>query len=263
MIFDLLRTKFNKKKRFIPYIWGYDSFKAAAGDCSGYSEDNILKATQEALLKVKNGIAVFERDTVIFDKIEYSWPLLSSLLYVALRNNGKFNILDFGGSLGSTYYQNRKFLLEFNECWGIVEQIKHVQCGKKYFEDDCLKFYNSISDFILKNNPDVILFSSVLHYLENPVAHLKEAKNSGFKYIIIDRTPVISTKNDLYAIQNVPESIYRASIPMRVFSESCLLENIMDDCDLVEDWISTIDGAISIPGQNENAVHKGYLFAMR
>ena len=71
---------------------------------------DILDKVLAATLKVKQGQAVFERDSVLFDEIEYSWPLLAGLMWAAASNGGKLNVLDFGGALGSSYYQNRKFL---------------------------------------------------------------------------------------------------------------------------------------------------------
>ena len=59
----------------------------------------ILGKVLEATLKVKNGEAVYERDLVLFDHIEFYWPVLSGLMWVAARNNGRLNVLDYGGTL--------------------------------------------------------------------------------------------------------------------------------------------------------------------
>ena len=48
------------------------------------------------------------------------------------KNNDKLNVLDFGGSFGTTYYQNRKFLKHIKKVeWNIIEQKKIVQIAKK------------------------------------------------------------------------------------------------------------------------------------
>jgi putative methyltransferase (TIGR04325 family) len=62
----------------------------------GYDIDIILKKTKESLLKVKKGEAIYERDSVLFDEIQYSWPLLAGLLWVAAQSSGDLNVLDFG-----------------------------------------------------------------------------------------------------------------------------------------------------------------------
>ena len=45
---------------------------------------------------MKNGEAVYERDSVLFDEIQYSWGLLAGLQKAALENDGKLCVLDFG-----------------------------------------------------------------------------------------------------------------------------------------------------------------------
>ncbi|MDV3001980.1 MAG: hypothetical protein N5P05_003586 [Chroococcopsis gigantea SAG 12.99] len=80
-------------------------------DAEGYDKDIILETVKNSLLQVKEGQAIYERDSVLFDKIEYSFPVLTMLLKVALENDSKLSVLDFGGSLGSHYFQYRNFYL--------------------------------------------------------------------------------------------------------------------------------------------------------
>ena len=117
----------------------YATWQDAAENCTGYDSGGILKKVLEATLKVKNGEAVYERDLVLFDHIEFYWPVLSGLMWVAARNNGRLNVLDYGGSLGSCYFENRLFLNSLpNFSWNIVEQVHFVVEGKKHFQDEYL-----------------------------------------------------------------------------------------------------------------------------
>jgi putative methyltransferase (TIGR04325 family) len=118
--------------------WGwqgnFSSWKEAENKSIGYGDPPILEKVKTSLLKVKNGEAVYERDSVIFDTIEYSWELLSILMWVAAQNNGNLNIIDFGGSLGSSYYQNKYFLDKLPSVgWNIVEQTNFTEEGKTLF----------------------------------------------------------------------------------------------------------------------------------
>jgi len=56
------------------YGWqGNDStWQEAHNASSGYDDDKILHIVKRSLLKVKNGEAVYQRDSVIFDEIQYS-----------------------------------------------------------------------------------------------------------------------------------------------------------------------------------------------
>ena len=90
--------------------WGwkgaFDSWEAAQLRSNGYNADNILQKVLAASLRVKEGEALFERDSVLFYEKKYSWELLATLMWIAAQHGETLNIIDFGGSLGSTYYQN-------------------------------------------------------------------------------------------------------------------------------------------------------------
>src|SRR4051812_2697231 len=108
MVKDLIRIykKYIKKS---PYGWSGDfrSWQDAEKKSVGYDAQEIVEKVTRSVLKVKNAKAVYERDSVLFDKIEYSWPLLSALLWIALKKNNELSVVDFGGSLGSSYFQNK------------------------------------------------------------------------------------------------------------------------------------------------------------
>ena len=175
----------------------------------GYDNDIILKKCQDALLKVKNGEAAYERDSVLFDKIQYSYPVLAGLLHAAIANGGNLSVLDFGGSLGSSYYQCRGFLSGLKSLkWCIVEQLRFVECGREFFESEELKFYYDIDECLNSEKPDVVLLSSVLPYIERPYNLLKDIIKHNFQYIILDRTPVVEWESGLLTVQKVPKEIY-------------------------------------------------------
>lgn len=197
----------------------YPDWAAAQADSTGYDAGIILQKTRDALLKVKAGEAVYERDSVLFDEIHYSWPVLAALLWVAAQHEGRLNVLDFGGSLGSTYFQNHRFLLHLPDVrWNIVEQARQVETGKRYFEDEHLHFYTSVGTCLADTQPQVILLSSVLQYLEHPYDLLDELARISCHYLIIDRTPFWGGTSDRLFVQHVPAQIYEASYPIWVFS---------------------------------------------
>lgn len=199
----------------------YEYWEDAQKSCTGYDSDEIINKVKTSLLKVKNGEAVYERDSVLFDEIQYSWGLLACLLKASLENNGKLCVLDFGGSLGSSYFQQKEFLGSLKEIqWCIVEQPHYVDCGKKYFENDQLRFYHTIEECLLKHNPTVLLLSSVLQYLEKPYEWIRKFIGLEIPYILIDRTSFIEREKDLLTVQNVPEYIYKASYPAWFFNET-------------------------------------------
>jgi putative methyltransferase (TIGR04325 family) len=207
---------------------------------TGYDSEIILKKTATALLKVKNGEAAYERDSVLFDEIQYSYPLLAGLMYVAANSGGRLNVLDFGGSLGSTYFQNRRFMssLPTKVRWNIVEQPSHVRVGKAYFEDDYLRFYTSFSDCLADTKPNVVLLSGVLQYLEYPYTVFDHINGSPCNYVIIDRTPFWTGPADRLCVQTVPPSIYPASYPIWIFSKQRFHDYLSESFSIVTEYES-------------------------
>ncbi|MDQ2719733.1 MAG: TIGR04325 family methyltransferase [Bacteroidota bacterium] len=231
------------KSNLVTWTGNYASWQEAKDHATGYDDKIILEKCKGALLKVKNGEFVYERDSVLFDEIQYSWPLLSALQQCALENKSKLHVLDFGGSLGSSYFQNKDFLKNLsNMSWHIVEQDNFVEEGRKYFEDDRLKFFYTIEESIEQYAPHVLVMSSVLQYLPNPYEFVESLMKYNFSYIIVDRTSFIdSPGDDLLTVQTVPESIYAASYPCWFFNEKKFVGKFLNQYRLIADFDSYAD----------------------
>ena len=220
----LLRAVQHLRGKGIRFEGNYKTWEEAAALCTGYAAGSILDKVLEATIKVKRGDAVFERDTVMFDDIQYSWPVTSALMWAAAKNNGSLNVLDFGGALGSSYFQNRKFLssLKFIS-WHVVEQEHFVEKGKAFIEDDVLKFHASIEESVNAITPDVILISSVAQYLPRPQWLFDKINSIEADILLFDRTPFTRATENTICIQHVPSNIYEASYPMWLLSRNKLL----------------------------------------
>lgn len=226
----------------------YPSWQAALQHCSGYNADNILQKVKDATLKVKNGEAVYERDSVIFDEIEYSWPLLAALLWVAARNEGKLNVIDFGGSLGSTYFQNKQFLDRLHDVhWNIVEQPDFVTCGKKYIQDEVLKFYVSTREALNEQKANVMIISCTLPYIEEPYKLIEELIRLNIPVIIIDNTPFNVENRDRLTVQKVPPCIYVASYPCWFLDYNKVKRAFADQYTIVSEHVN--DSVIELDGR--------------
>lgn len=202
------------------YEGGFAHWENVASQCTGYDGAHILAKVLDASLMVKRGEAAFERDSVAFKEIEYSWFVLAGLMWSALQNHGNLNVLDFGGSLGSAYFQNKFFLHGLKHFrWNIIEQQHYVEAGQKFIKDEKLKFYKTIEECLSENKPTVVLMSSVLQYIETPFFVIDQLKQLKSCYLVIDRTPFYDCDEDRLVKQVVPASIYNASYPMWIFSE--------------------------------------------
>ena len=268
LILDVYRKIFNaqfkSKEAGVQNNWSgnYSSWNEALKNTSGYDDQRILEKCRTALLKVKNGEAKYERDSVLFDEIEYSWPLLATLQRSALENNNKLTVLDFGGSLGSTYFQNKGSLSNnIDLSWHIVEQKIFVDEGKKHFEDDSLKFFYTIEESMKQKRADVVILSSVLQYLEHPHEMLSDILSLRAPYIVIDLTTFIETDSDILTIQTVPESIYKASYPAWFFSlarfkDQLLNYEIISEFNVHEGLVISLDNGVK-------ASYKGFILKLK
>jgi putative methyltransferase (TIGR04325 family) len=238
------------------YGWhgNYSDWATANKKCAGYNSNLILEKVLAASLQVRDGKAAYERDSVTFDKIEYSFPLLTELMFIASKNDNKINILDFGGSLGSTYFQNRMFLETFKEFnWCIVEQPEFVKAGKEHFANNNLHFFYSIDECFRSYNIDVVIVSSVLQYLEKPYQVLDEIFSKNPNYILVDLTRFIHTGKDRLTIQTVAPWIYKAKYCSWFFDEETFLNYFFKNYKLVNEY--------QIPENiNVRSVCKGFFF---
>jgi putative methyltransferase (TIGR04325 family) len=168
------------------------------------------------------------------------------LLRAAAENEDQLSVLDFGGSLGSSYFQCRNFLSVLNSLsWNVVEQAHFVHCGRECIESEQLKFYFTIDDVLNEKKQNVILLSSVLQYLPEPYAILTELMQSKIKYLIIDRTPFSDAPHDTITLQHVPPSIYPASYACRIFSKRVLMAYLSNQYDIIAEFESNDSNAIA------------------
>lgn len=243
----------------LTYSGNYKSWVDALKKSGNYNNPSILDKVYRAALDVKLGKAAFERDSVLFFEHEYSWPLLSSLLFISSQSCGKLNIIDFGGSLGSTFYQNKKILTILPSLkWNIIEQKHFVDLGKKEFESAELKFYYDLETCLKESNPNSILMSGVIQYLEKPYELLDKIIGLNLEYIIIDRMPFLFKGADRLTIQKVDPKIYNASYPCWFFNKNKFLDNFKDKYEMIAEF-KALAGRILI-NNKETAEDLGMIF---
>jgi putative methyltransferase (TIGR04325 family) len=258
----------NKKKihNFVPpvcirllsgafYGWhgNYATWNDAKRKCQGYDSDLLFEKVRASARKVRDHEAKYERDSVLFYEAGYSYPLLSALLWICIRNRGKLHVLDFGGSLGSTYYQNKTILDDIKDLeWCIVEQDDFVRYGQEEFANERLHFFHTVEECTNSMEIDVVLFSSVLQYLEEPFKVIDNVKSTGINYFIIDRTPFIIGK-DRITIQRVPPKIYKGSYPCWFFNKEDFINAFSDSFELLLEFDA-------LDKSNIISEFKGFLF---
>ncbi|KKR03884.1 MAG: hypothetical protein UT30_C0017G0023 [Candidatus Uhrbacteria bacterium GW2011_GWF2_39_13] len=244
----------------LTFSGSYSSWQEAQALSKGYNDSAIIDKVLTAALSVKNGKAAYERDSVLFNKIEYSWPLLTGLMLAASYRKKDFSVLDFGGAFGSSYFQNKKFIDAIgNVKWHIVEQTEFVRRGKENMENEYLLFHESIVSALASAGCfDAALLSSVLQYLETPYETLEQIISMDLPYIIIDRTPLYKGLNDRLTVQKVHPSIYDASYPAWILSENKMLKCISDQYNIISQFVS-LGGNIRLVKPDGMATYTGFI----
>ncbi len=229
------------------YGWkgNFQTYEEAKSKCKGYDQEHILKRIISTTKLVKNGTIPYERDGIPYDKIKINSNLLSVLLLIASRNNNKLTVIDFGGSLGTSYYQNLPYLRHMKQLsWCIVEQANFVEAGRDLFANESLRFYRSMEECMHENSePDLILISNSLQYIDNPYGILKEIQSFDIPYLLLDYVGYNDKPEDRVTIQYVPPVFYgiEASYPCTFFNKVKIQSQLEKDYSLVSEFISDPD----------------------
>ena len=204
---------------------------------SGYDDRLIVERVAEATRAVVAGRAACERDAILFDEPQHPFAILSALWRAASLGGGRLDVVDFGGSLGSTYRQCRPLLDEMQSLqWRVVEQAAFVEAGRREFATAELGFFGALEELPPAEGRRLMLACSVLQYLQDCDDVLDAFARSDAEHLLIDRTPVGTQRDHRLCIQHVPQQIYAASYPCWILSHEELLQRLSRDWQLVCDF---------------------------
>jgi len=255
-----IKRRFKRRHNQIRFSGNFKNWESALKKSLGYDAAVILERTRSALLKVVQGDAAYERDSVLFDEVEHSFPVLAALLRTAVHNGGKLAVLDFGGALGSSYFQCREFLSPVGELiWSVVEQPAHVECGQRDFQTEQLKFHGTVAESLKERTPNALLVSSVLQYVPQPYTLLTELLANRIGHVIIDRTAFLKSDQDRLTVQFIPKSIYQASYPAWFLSETKIKALFKVNNYRILAEFPALD---NLAPDDEPAYHKGFILEL-
>ncbi|WP_196602235.1 methyltransferase, TIGR04325 family [Pectinatus frisingensis] len=212
----------------------------------GYDADKILHKVANAIQKVRQGKAIFERDSVLFYNEDYNFNLLAAFFYI-LTHEGLLQVIDFGGSLGSTYFQNRNLFNGLKVEWNVIEQAHFVDYGQKFVPE--IHFFHFNDE--IPQGANTCLMSSVLQYLDQPYEYLGWIIRLGKKYIVIDRMPFSPIDEDQIVMQKIKPPIYDAEYPVWLLAKSKFMDIILKDYHVVFQWTLTEEMPIVKMGRIE------------
>lgn len=246
----------------IVYRGCYSDWPSAAAAARGYAAADLAERIESAALAVRRGEAVWEKDGVTFDHVPPAHTLWADLARVVLaRGDRRLTVLDFGGAYGSSFRQCRDYFADLVELrWLIVEQAHIVEHGRIVHAGDGLEFHPDIDAAMSVAEPDVVLMSGVLQYLEQPWAVLDAIVRHGIEFILLDRLSC-SIGAPALTIQVMPATtLYPASYPSWLFDCAGLIERLSPHYVLI-DRFAGVDPPIA--GSGLKAEFNGFLFRRR
>lgn len=239
------------------YHGNYASWAEVPADAKGYDDHAVLARVCAAARDVRAGRAAWDRDGVTFPNPMSNAPLLTALRAVAVAEGGRLDLVDFGGALGSTWWQHRLALADLGGVrWQVVERADFIAAGRE-FADQVLGFHATIEAALGAYPPRTILLSSVLPYLEHPYELLAEVVRRGFRHIIIDRTSFAADGRERLVVQHASPELGGGRYPCWVFSRSRLLESLGPEYALVAEWpgFDEVDPAVNYRGFHFQRTH--------
>ena len=235
------------------FKYGFKTWDQALSQCDGYDSTKITEALIAASRKVRDGKSAYERDGVVFDAIQHSWQLLAAILGTP-RKGDVLRVLDWGGSLGSTYRQNKELVeaAGINLSWVIVEQAHIFEIGKAEFQTDKLKFAPDLNRF-QAGEFDLVILASSICYVKEPEVILEKIRSLKPSGIAIDRTPITKSGAGQIGVQRVGGKIYKSSYPIRSFATAELEGFLGSEYKKMSEWICELQ-------PDPRTVSKGFFF---
>lgn len=233
----------------LEYSGPYSDWETAIRNSVGYESNVVLEKVQSATRKVLNNVDEYERDGTSFPRRPRR-DTLGSLLQDLLAANSR--VIDFGGSLGSTFLANRVFLQEQKVSYTVIEQENFVRAGKELTVEFNLplQFELHASNDLLQD-VDVLILSGVLQYLENFKEKIGELISLKPNHVIIDRTPIVEGDCQIFVQENPGYYKPKVSYPVRNINRQELLDCFPEYL-VAREWPSDFD-----PGN-----HRGFLLSL-
>jgi len=119
--------------------------------------------------------------------------------------------------------------------WRVVEQSHYVKAGGE-FTYDALSFYPTMGAAMEEASISAVLLSSVLPYLESPLAVLEDIAARRVPHVIIDRTPFAADGRERIVVQKTPAELGGGSYPCWLFNREKLFAPLNANYHVVQEW---------------------------
>jgi putative methyltransferase (TIGR04325 family) len=162
---------------------------------------------------------------------------------ISMINKSNAKVVDFGGGGGTLYFVAEKFFPEASFDWNVVETKQMVKQARKFIKNGP-NFHSDILKLLKKNDFDLLIVSSSLQYLPNPLGFLDEIMDKKIDYIFFTRTPLTNLSRsysflqESYLSENGPGELPRGIKDKKVFYPCNIPAKI--------DFLNTLQGKFNI-----------------
>lgn len=222
-LFSRFTSDLNSLTTPTPQIFA--NWQTAARQSDGYATVPVLESIVKASQAVAGGDALYDRDGVRYHTFAENGHLINALRHV-LNAEGRFQVLDYGGALGSLYRQHRWFLSDFTDfVWCVVEQKLFVETGQKLFENRKLKFETTIAAAFKAYKPNIAVISHTLQRVEQPFDVLNNIIQLDIPYLFIE-VPTVKAAENRITQSTFPARSCKTTYPTWLFAETEFKEKL-------------------------------------
>ncbi len=188
------------KKRKYPL---YNSYAEALAKCSekGYENDTLIEViSYKMALYLENQKK--SPDLQITPTQSYTLLSLAKLLSV-YPNRKKFNIIDFGGSLGGHYFDIKRIFKDSIQLnWAVVETTAMSNAGKQFANDELSFFDNLPAALKHLGSLDLLYTSGTLQCVDQPYNFLETLIATNARFILFNRLGLNRKNRDVITIHH-------------------------------------------------------------
>jgi putative methyltransferase (TIGR04325 family) len=141
-------------------------------------------------------------------------PILAGI--AAASDDGSTQVLDFGGNLGMVYFDVARVLPDRIFDWRVVDRQEVASYGNANYANDKLAFFTSLESACRDFNPNMVLCSHTLQYLEKPYETLAMLSALKPAAIVLHELPV--AERERFMIQRLPEGLGGTARPIQILS---------------------------------------------
>lgn len=212
-------------------IWSFWQLNKNKKSCFWGDFTSFQEAVQVA--GIWNESETFEQELKVLRNVlqepqNWYWSqwIQKNLLRIYMENQQKhLCVIDFGGGFGQEYFNDKNILEDMQEVkWIVVDQQKHVTYGKEHLQTEKLIFSECLEEAaeLAEGKCSLLIFGSVLQYIDKWEDFLQEALNMDISYMLINRQHM--AKRERICIQNM--GAYNSMSAYRIFDERELLDSV-------------------------------------